>query len=177
LITRRCGDGDALAVQRDGRHGRIAGCALLDGLDRALAPTVGGGRKQAALTGTAFVAPAGAPDCSEAVFADLSKFDHVPTHVRGHSRMMASESEPLTTEEFVSLLTVGNTCAVREPPAVIPAEHSARLIELGYIADLAGRLRMTTSGRSRMAAGFENRPLPIEIWATRRRNRPAPNGP
>jgi hypothetical protein len=46
--------------------------------------------------------------------------------------MMASESEPLTPEEFASLLTVGNTCAVREPPAVIAAEHSARLIGLGY---------------------------------------------
>jgi hypothetical protein len=77
--------------------------------------------------------------------------------------MMARESEPLTPEEFASLLTVGNTCAVREPPAVIPAQHRARLIELGYMVDLQGRLRMTTPGRSRMAAGFENRPLPIEI--------------
>jgi hypothetical protein len=115
------------------------------------------------------------------LFAHLSKFDHVPMHVRGHSRMMASESEPLTPEEFASLLTVGNTCAVREPPAVIPAEHSARLIELGYIVDLAGRLRMTSPGRSRIAAGFGNRPLPIEIGPlgvetgqhpTRRRNEP-----
>jgi hypothetical protein len=95
---------------------------------------------------------------SEAIFADLSKFDHVPMHVRGHSRIMASESEPLTPEEFASLLKVGNTCAVLEPPAVIPAEHSARLIELGYIADLAGRLRMTSPGRSRIAAEFETRP-------------------
>jgi hypothetical protein len=95
--------------------------------------------------------------------------------------MMACESEPLTPEEFASLLTVGNTCAVREPPAVIPAEHSARLIELGYIVDLAGRLRMTSPGRSRIAAGFGNRPLPIEIGPlgvetgqhpTRRRNEP-----
>jgi hypothetical protein len=60
----------------------------------------------------------------------------------------------LTREEFASLLTVGNTCAVLEPPAVIPAEHSARLIELGYMADLAGRLRMTTPGRQRIAVGF-----------------------
>jgi hypothetical protein len=69
--------------------------------------------------------------------------------------MMASESEPLTPEEFASLLTVGNTCAVREPPAVIPAQHRARLIELGYIVNLQGRLRLTTPGRSRIAAGFE----------------------
>ena len=66
--------------------------------------------------------------------------------------MMASESEPLTPEEFASLLKVGNTCVVREPSAVIPAQRSARLIELGY------RLRMTTAGRLRMGAGFENRP-------------------
>jgi hypothetical protein len=87
--------------------------------------------------------------------------------------MMASESEPLVPEEFASLLTVGNTCAVREPPAVIPAEHSARLIELGYIADLAGRLRMTTAGRSRIATEFE--PLLNSNQATEGRNRPVPN--
>ena len=68
---------------------------------------------------------------------------------------MAFESENLTCEEFASLLTVGNTCAVREPPAVIPAEHSARLIALGYMADLDGRLRMTTPGRWRIATGFK----------------------
>jgi hypothetical protein len=49
---------------------------------------------------------------------------------------------------------VGSTCAVSDPPAVIPAEHSARLIELGYMADLSGRLRMTTPGRSQIAAGI-----------------------
>jgi len=43
----------------------------------------------------------------------------------------------------------------------IPAEDSARLIALGYMADLAGRLRMTFPGRRRIAAGFENRPLPV----------------
>jgi hypothetical protein len=42
LITRRCGDGDALAVQRNDRHHRPAGCALLDGLDGAFASAVGG---------------------------------------------------------------------------------------------------------------------------------------
>jgi hypothetical protein len=72
--------------------------------------------------------------------------------------VMASESEPLTPEEFASLLTVANTCAVREPPTIIPGEHSAKLIGLGYMADLLGRLRMTTAGRSRIAAEFENRP-------------------
>jgi hypothetical protein len=67
---------------------------------------------------------------------------------------MASKSKMLTREEFASLLTVGNTCAVLESPAVIPAEHSARLIALGYMAELLGRLRMTTPGRSRIAAGI-----------------------
>jgi hypothetical protein len=75
--------------------------------------------------------------------------------------MMAPKSAPLTREEFASLLIVGETCAVLEPPAVIPAAHSARLIALGYMVDLAGRLRMTTIGRRRIMAGFENRPLPI----------------
>jgi hypothetical protein len=63
-------------------------------------------------------------------------------------------SKRLSEQEFASLLTVGNT-AVNGPPTVIPAEHSARLIGLGYMRDLAGRLRMTTPGRSRIAAGFE----------------------
>ena len=59
----------------------------------------------------------------------------------------------LTREEFASLLIVGNTSAV-DPPAAIPAEHRAKLIALGYIVDLDGRLRMTTPGRQRMVAGF-----------------------
>jgi hypothetical protein len=86
------------------------------------------------------------------LFVDLSKFDHAAITQRGHIRMMVSKSKLLTREEFASLLTVGNTCAVREPPAVIPAEHSARLIGLGYMADLSGRLRLTTPGRQRIAA-------------------------
>jgi hypothetical protein len=54
-------------------------------------------------------------------------------------------SKRLSEREFASLLTVGNT-AVNGPPAMIPAEHSAQLIGLGYMMDLAGRLRL----------GFEN---------------------
>ena len=69
------------------------------------------------------------------------------------------KSKKLTHEEFVSLLMVGNMPPMADPPAVIPAEHSARLIALGYMADVAGRLRMTSPGRSRIAAGFQNRPL------------------
>jgi hypothetical protein len=64
---------------------------------------------------------------------------------------MAPKPETLTREEFASLLTVGNTCAVSDPPAAIPTEHSDRLIALGYMADLSGRLRMTTPGRQRIA--------------------------
>ena len=70
-----------------------------------------------------------------------------------HARIMASEAQTLTSEEFASLLTVGSTPAINGPPAVIPAEHSARLIALGYMVDLAGRLRMTTPGRIRIYAG------------------------
>jgi hypothetical protein len=66
---------------------------------------------------------------------------------------MASGSEKLSPEEFASLVTVGNTRAVTSPPAVIPAEHSARLIALGYMVDSEGRLRMTTRGRVRIYAG------------------------
>ena len=64
---------------------------------------------------------------------------------------MAYKSEKLTREEVASLFMVGNA-SVNEPPAVIPTEHSARLIALGYMANIAGRLRMTTPGRVRIAA-------------------------
>jgi hypothetical protein len=67
---------------------------------------------------------------------------------------MVSERNVLTREEFASLLTVGK-CSVLELPAVIPAKDSARLIALGYMVDLSGRLRMTTPGRRRIAAGFQ----------------------
>ena len=52
----------------------------------------------------------------------------------------------LTHEEFASLLLVGTPSTYRSP-AVIPPEHRARLIELGYVADIQGKLRMTTPGR------------------------------
>ena len=74
----------------------------------------------------------------------------------GHTRIMAIEEKNLTLKEFAYLLAVGNTSAVFDPPAAIPAEHSAKLIMLGYIADLEGRLRMTTPGRARIAAGISN---------------------
>ena len=58
----------------------------------------------------------------------------------GHIRIMASEPKLLTRDEFASLLTVGN-CSVIDRPAAIPAQHTARLIGLGYMVDIAGRLR------------------------------------
>ena len=60
--------------------------------------------------------------------------------------------EKLTHEEFASLLTVGNATVRTSAPA-IPDEHSARLIALGYMVHLEGRLRMTTPGRVRIYAG------------------------
>jgi hypothetical protein len=68
---------------------------------------------------------------------------------------MSQKSKLLTSEEFASLFTVGNTSAVTDPPAVIPADYSAKLIALGYMADLDGRLRMTTPGRQRIREGFD----------------------
>jgi hypothetical protein len=65
---------------------------------------------------------------------------------------MALEATMLTREEFASLLTVGNA-AVNSSAPTIPAAHSARLIALGYIVDLEGRLRMTTPGRMRINGG------------------------
>ena len=65
--------------------------------------------------------------------------------------MMATTSKKLTREEFAALLKVGNTSAVLEPPAAISAVHGARLIELGYMVYLEGRLRLTTAGRYRIA--------------------------
>ena len=61
----------------------------------------------------------------------------------------------LTHEEFAALLLIV-TPSTYGPPTVIPPEHSARLIALGYMADIAGRLRMTTPGRIRLAAGIPN---------------------
>jgi hypothetical protein len=70
----------------------------------------------------------------------------------GYVRMMAPKK--LTREEFASLLKVAN-CSVIDPPATIPVEHSAKLIALGYMVDLVGRLRMTTPGRQRIAVGLK----------------------
>ena len=66
---------------------------------------------------------------------------------------MTSDAEVLTPDEFASLLRVTDLSAFRNTPAVIPADHSDRLIALGYMVDLAGELRMTTQGRIRIYAG------------------------
>ena len=58
----------------------------------------------------------------------------------------------LTPEEFASLLAIGSVPVNGLVPA-IPAAHRARLIALGYMADIQGRLRMTTPGRYLMYAG------------------------
>jgi len=69
-----------------------------------------------------------------------------------YARTMASEPETLSPEEFASLCVVSNTL-INSPAPLIPAEHSARLIALGYIANIGNRLRMTTPGRFRIYAG------------------------
>jgi hypothetical protein len=65
---------------------------------------------------------------------------------------MDPEGKTLSPEEFASLLAVGKSAANSSAP-MIPAAHSARLIALGYMVFLSGRLRMTTPGRIRIYAG------------------------
>ena len=79
---------------------------------------------------------------------------HVPRFNARVLESWAAKSKMLTREEFASLLMVGNTSTV-DPPAAIPAEHRAKLIVLGYMVDLDGRLRMTTPGRQRIREGLE----------------------
>jgi hypothetical protein len=66
---------------------------------------------------------------------------------------MTAEAKEITFKEYASLVVVGNA-GVNGPAPAIPTEHTARLIALGYMAHLEGRLR-TTPGRVRIAAGFE----------------------
>jgi hypothetical protein len=42
--------------------------------------------------------------------------------------------------------------AVNSSTHPIPAAHSARLIAMGYMADLEGKLRITSTGRYRIYA-------------------------
>jgi hypothetical protein len=55
---------------------------------------------------------------------------------------------PLTREEFVSLRDGAKGLLNR-----MPAEHKTRLIELGYIEEALGGLRLTGFGRMRIAEG------------------------
>jgi hypothetical protein len=55
---------------------------------------------------------------------------------------------PLTCEEFVSLRNGAKGLMHR-----MPAEHKTRLIELGYIEEVSGGLRLTSFGRMRIAEG------------------------
>jgi hypothetical protein len=82
----------------------------------------------------------------------LSKIDHEGLPTQSMLKVMAPEAKMLSQEEFASLLLVGNM-PVNGPAPLVPAAHSARLIALGYMVDLAGRLRMTTPGRIRISAG------------------------
>jgi hypothetical protein len=86
----------------------------------------------------------------------VSIIDHAASCETGDTAIMAAKSKILSTEEFASLLLVGNTSAVTEPPAVIPFEHSAKLIAQGYMMHLVGRLRMTFEGRQRIREDLEN---------------------
>ena len=58
-------------------------------------------------------------------------------------------SAPLAHDEFVSL----RDCAKGLMHRTIPAEHKDRLIQLGYIQELSGGLRLTNAGRLRIAEG------------------------
>jgi hypothetical protein len=66
---------------------------------------------------------------------------------------MPRKAKILTIKEFASLRAVGDSEISGRPAPVIPAEHGARLIALGYMIQFCGGLRMTTPGRKRIAAG------------------------
>ena len=91
--------------------------------------------------------------CLPRVIRRSGQIEHFEIAGLGNTRITAIEMESLTPKEFASLLAVGNA-RVNDPVPVIPTEHSARLIELGYMAYLQGRLRITTPGRVRIAAGL-----------------------
>src|SRR5258707_14937627 len=65
-----------------------------------------------------------------------------------HIRRMAPAAPTLTREEFVSLRDGAKGLMHR-----IPFEHKARLIELGYIEEVHGGIRLTAAGRRRSAEG------------------------
>jgi hypothetical protein len=64
--------------------------------------------------------------------------------------MAMSFDVPLTPEEFAALQEVGKGITQGAP---IPAEHRARLIELGLIRENVGGLCITGAGSMRIAIG------------------------
>jgi hypothetical protein len=77
-------------------------------------------------------------------FELVKRPDGKPAHIRG-----MAPAPPLTHEEFVSL----RDCAKGLMHRAIPAEHKDRLIQLGYIQELSGGLRLTNAGRLRIVEG------------------------
>jgi len=77
-------------------------------------------------------------------FQLVKRPDGKPAHPRG-----MAPAPPLTHEEFVSL----RDCAKGLMHRAIPAEHKDRLIQLGYIQELSGGLRLTNAGRLRIVEG------------------------
>jgi hypothetical protein len=80
------------------------------------------------------------------------KIDQTQKRQGVHDVIMAKPSMQLSEREFASLSLIGSI-GPRDRAGVIPAEHASRLIGLGYVADLQGRLRMTTPGRVLIARG------------------------
>jgi hypothetical protein len=80
-----------------------------------------------------------------ATFELIKRPDEELAHIRG----MAPAPPPLTHEEFVSL----RDCAKGLMHRAIPVEHKDRLIQLGYIQELSGGLRLTNAGRLRIVEG------------------------
>jgi hypothetical protein len=103
LITRRCGDGDALAVRRNDRHHRPAGCALLDGLDGAFAPAVGGAdrilRPRSAPAGVCIVGKLNAYSSIAGASVRLDRCP-LPSHSRRSGRALITSGLPRCADLF-----------------------------------------------------------------------------
>jgi hypothetical protein len=62
---------------------------------------------------------------------------------------MTPSVPPLTREEFISLRDGAKGLMHR-----IPSEHKARLIELGYIEEVFGGIRLTAAGRAGLSGAL-----------------------
>jgi hypothetical protein len=62
---------------------------------------------------------------------------------------MTTTPDPLSTEEFTSLIEVSKGEAQQE----IPQLHWERLVSLGYAVRRLGELSLTASGQRRLALG------------------------